>query len=84
MPKIVDDLPYNPDQPPPARYPWDEWADGQTREFTQGEDFHTTCRDFARQVRRAAWSRGKRAIVQRDSRTVTVRMVPRQPTDTEE
>jgi len=84
MPEIVDDLPYDPDEPPPTRYPWDEWADGKTRRFTADVDFHTTPRDFARQIRRAAWARGMRAIIQQDKGTVVMRMVPRRPTDIEE
>jgi len=58
-------------------YPWDQWIDGHARRFVQGEDFQTTTRAFATQIRRAAWSRGWQTQINREGSTVTVRMAPR-------
>lgn len=74
MPKIVD--PKKLDQAN-THYPWDEWADGQTREYVMGEDFHTTCRDFIRIARRAAWARDMKVKASRQQDTVLLRFVPK-------
>ncbi|GAA2141530.1 hypothetical protein GCM10009760_25790 [Kitasatospora kazusensis] len=40
MATIVEDLPIPAQRAGTARYPWDEWLDGQTRIIVRGEDFH--------------------------------------------
>lgn len=60
-----------------THYPWDEWADGQTRRYIMGDDFHTTCRDFIRQARRAAWNRGMKVKASREQDTVLMRFIPK-------
>lgn len=41
-----------------AKYPWDEWADGQTRKITQGEDYTCKTNSMAVQIRQRASDRG--------------------------
>ena len=62
---------------PTVYYPWDEWIDGQARRFIQNEDFHTTTRAFATQIRRAAWIRGWQVQIKREATSVAVKMTPR-------
>lgn len=76
MPEIVEDIDFT-DPPNHSPYPWDQWADGLTRRFTMGVDFHTTTRDFARQARRAAWKRNMRATIRRDEDDVIIRFGPK-------
>jgi hypothetical protein len=50
MPEIVsDDL--DPFSDARKAYPWEEWADGQTRRFSRGQDFGVSARDFVRVAR---------------------------------
>ncbi len=50
MPKIVQGVPERTDR----IYPWNDWADGELREFVKGEDFETDTRAFANAARNAA------------------------------
>lgn len=60
-----------------ARYPWDDWLDGQARRAYQGQDFEVTPKDFAISVRKAAKSRGLtvRASVNTERGTVDFQAV---------
>lgn len=42
----------------PARYPWDEWTDGQERLLREGEDFTSMAESFVLLCRRTARVRG--------------------------
>jgi hypothetical protein len=62
MAKTLDDYPFRDPSPPSSvRYPWDEWTNGRVWELRRGVDFDIEPRDMAREFRRAAVSRGKRA-----------------------
>lgn len=57
------------DSMPPRRrgryekYPWQDWADGQARVITQGEDYACKTRSMAVQIRQQAGARGLSAQV---------------------
>lgn len=67
---------------PNAIYPWDEWIkDGVIHRYVMGQDFQTTPRHFASQLRRAAFKRGFLMDIHRDKDSVTGQ--PRRRTDVE-
>lgn len=37
-----------------ARFPWDEWMDGQIYEAVEGKDFHSPPNSFTAQLRKKA------------------------------
>ena len=46
-----------------AKYPWDEWFDGNKRLLVQGEDFHKSVYGFRQMIYRAASERGIGVVV---------------------
>jgi hypothetical protein len=53
MPKVVTETPARVDR----KYAWDEWTDGELREFVKGEDFECSTRSFSNAARKAAFFR---------------------------
>lgn len=45
----------------PAKYPWEEWTDGQSRRLHRGGDFDATLESFRTMVHRKARDMGMRA-----------------------
>ncbi len=83
MPRIVDDVPDRTDR----KYAWNDWADGELREFVKGEDFDTDPRAFANAARNAAVRRkatveNLEVVIRGDS--VFLRFVQRRTPLTEE
>jgi hypothetical protein len=61
----------------PARYPWDEWLDGQARELEHGQDFTIDRESFRKSAQIIARRRGLtlKTSVPRESRTVNIQAV---------
>ena len=60
-----------------ASKPWDEWLDGQPRQFKRGEDFNGKAMTFAARLRNKAKERGKKVIMSMvDDDTVHAQAVP--------
>jgi len=73
MAEVLDSYQFRDPSPPSSvRYPWDEWTNGQVWELRRGVDFDIELRDMAREFRRAAAKRGKRA---RTARVAAVGLV---------
>lgn len=49
----------------PARYPWDEWCDGQIRRIRRHSDFDVECDSMQHYIWTTARRRGLRAQTQR-------------------
>lgn len=57
MPKTLDKFPAAGGQ---ARYPWDEWLNGQVWELRQGEDYNAKSATFLQNARSQGDKRGGR------------------------
>lgn len=53
----------------PAKYPWDEWADGKVRRLVQGEHFPCSVASFRALVHKTASSRAARGLPRTEART---------------
>lgn len=70
MPKIITELPAANRGTRSSKYPWEEWFDGQAREFEQGEDFSSTIRSFTGLAYGKARAMGKSLVIRKVSETV--------------
>jgi hypothetical protein len=61
-----------------TKNPWKEWADGQTRQLTNPEDFTSKTTTLMQQARKYAAANGLRAMLREvDEKTVVVKFVPK-------
>lgn len=69
MPKIINEMPAATRGSRAPKYPWDEWFDGQAREFVQGDgddaDFKATIRSFTGMAYAAGRTYGKKVVIRK-------------------
>jgi len=69
------------DNPPPsaARYPWDEWADGNTWHLVEGDDYHTSTDNFIDTAKKWARRHGQCLRRRRATDGLYIRFIPKEP-----
>lgn len=60
-----------------AKYPWDEWLDGQIWKLVRGEDFTVAIEQFRNHVYSAARARGRWVTTRKDGEALVVQAVKR-------
>jgi hypothetical protein len=78
MARVDDSIDFGP-RKPYRRYPWDQWANGETWVLTQGEDFDVTVDSFCDTARE--WARTHGYLLRSEAHsetTVFLRFVKRE------
>ena len=82
MATVLDDFDFGTAGNRTTKNPWALWADGQTRQLTNPDDFTSKNTTLMQQARKYAAANGLRAMLREiNETTVVVKFVPKAPID---